>query len=151
MTSTKWWNTCFLLSFPHKTLILTNSHGWECLCGSLGVYWRCSSILLKKKNLTLDALKRVRGTALFYLHLPSPKTAQLKAKRDLHGPHFSQEGKWEHVCEHLGSPVMWGDFKEVHFFLAPSRILGRAAQESRRGWKNRSQRSQRASKGHGSY
>jgi len=37
----------------------------------------------KKKNLRLDALKRVRRTILLYLHYPSHKAAQLSAKRDL--------------------------------------------------------------------
>ena len=68
-----------------------------------------------------------------YSHLPSSKTAQVRVKRDLHGPCYSTEGKSEPVFEHLGSLVLWDVFKKVHFCLAPSRTLGCTAQGGQEG------------------
>lgn len=113
--------------------------------------WNAGGLLEKFQHIVegkmsrLNALKRVRGTASFYSHLPSSKTAQVRAKRDLHGPRYSAEGKSEPVFEHLGSLVLWDVFKEVHFCLAQSRTLGCTAQGGRKNWENSSELCQRAS------
>lgn len=80
-------------------LILTITHGMECLCGRPGVQCRSSSTPLEERNQRLEALKKVRVMVLLYLHHPFPEVAQLSAKRKLLVHDFSWEGKREHASE----------------------------------------------------
>lgn len=50
MSSARWWNMSFLLSFPHRELTLTTTHRQVYLCGSLGAQKRSSSTLMGKKK-----------------------------------------------------------------------------------------------------
>lgn len=84
--------------FPQTIMILTITHGQEYLCGGPGIQWKSFSTLLEQKNLRLDSLKRVRGTAPLYVNHSSPTTAQLRAQRDLLAPWFLPWGKVS-VCE----------------------------------------------------
>lgn len=71
------------------------THRWESLCGSSGFQRKTSSTLLGEKDANLNALKWVGGIVWLYPRRPSPKMAQLRAKRDLLDcPGFILWGEW---------------------------------------------------------
>ena len=70
--------------------------------------------------MNLDALEIVRGTIWLYPCHPSPKVAQLSAKRDHLLP---TEGEREYVSEYLVSTDVQDSAKEVYFSLTPARVL----------------------------
>ena len=48
--SSRWQNRSFLASSPQRTLILTITHAWECLCIGPIVKWRNTSTPLEQKQ-----------------------------------------------------------------------------------------------------
>lgn len=68
------------------------------LSGSPGFQHGSPSTLLGQNNMSLDALKRVRGTVWLYLHHSSPKVEELSVKRDLLSSWFLPQRKVR-VCE----------------------------------------------------
>lgn len=124
-TSSTWQERHFLASSPQRTQILTIAHGQDCLCGSPGVQWSFSTLLVqkKKKNLRLDALKKGWEIVLFSSNYSSPKAAQFSAKTDTLGTRFLLQEKWEHMSECSTSPAMWAPAKETYFGFIPSRML----------------------------
>lgn len=73
----------------------------------------------------LDTLKRVRGTVSLY-HPPSPKVAQLSAKRPP-WPAVSPMGEYKSVWMGAWFPQLGRILPEFHLLLAPSRVLRWAA------------------------
>lgn len=144
---TKWWNKSFLPSSPQRTPILTTTHGWECLCGSLEVQLRSSSTSLEgKKNLRLDALKKVKGTVLLY---PQGGTVQRRERSSwsMISPMGKSESMW--VSTQI-SLIVQDAAKEAHFSLEYCHELYNRGSE--RGWKNGTQGSEyNITKGHRSY
>ena len=60
--------------------------------------------IVEEKNVKIECIEQGKRDSLFYSHLPSSKTAQVRVKRDLHGPHYSPEGKSEPMFEQW---VLW--------------------------------------------
>lgn len=85
---------------PQKNTSLDNHHVQE---SSL----RSSYKTLEQKNLSLDAMMRVRKTIWFFMHQPSPKVAQFSDKKILLGLISLGVGMvCESISEHLASPAM---------------------------------------------
>lgn len=83
------WKRSFL--FSPKNTNFDGHHGREYLCGNSGVQNRVSSTPLQEKpNLSLDTLKRLRGT-ISLTHTSPPKLGQLIVKRDPSLPELTKE------------------------------------------------------------
>lgn len=87
--SPTWQNKSFLLSSPHRTLVLKspiNESTFVKVQESIGEVpahnWR-------GKNPRLDLLKKVKRIVSLYPHHPFPKVVQLSSKKELLGPHLS--------------------------------------------------------------
>lgn len=66
-----------------ELLILTITHRWKYLSENQWVQWRGpKSVLKEDKQTRMDALKRVRRSALLYFCHFSPKAAQLSSEPD---------------------------------------------------------------------
>ena len=93
--SARWRTSRFQFSkYPQVRIPL-----WE-----LGKAARGPSTLMKQKNPRVDTLKRGRIVSP-YLCYPSPKTAQLGAKRDPLSPQSLPQGKWVQASTWL--PRAW--------------------------------------------
>lgn len=117
--------------------------GWES-SGEVSIHsW-------SKNNTRFDALKRIRGTVSFHPHHPSPKVAQLIAKRGLLSLWLLPQGKLR-ASEWVPSfPSYVGHHKRDPFFLISPRILRYAARVGS-VWEKISQASLKALKSHISY
>lgn len=101
---------------------------------------------LEQKNSSVDALETVGGPVSHDLHHPSPKAAQLSAKRNLLGwrAYSSWEAgdcgvggsEWE--CDLLQFPSYVDTAMDTHFFPAPHRVLSPELHDQglRRGWES---------------
>lgn len=85
--SAKWWNS-FLLYWPQRTVSLTITMeesafvAVQASSGEVPAYHRRKK-LKSKKPLRVDGMKKIRGTVSVHGCHPSPKAAQINAKRDL--------------------------------------------------------------------
>lgn len=85
MTSARWYNRSLQNLFPHRNTNFDNHlqmsvHLWEPKKPA-----ESSQHLTGAKYPSLDTLKLVRRAVSLYPHHPSPKTAQLSAKKDPFG------------------------------------------------------------------
>lgn len=121
-----WWGRIILFSdktrvfyhIPQRRLVLTVPYIWEYLCEVQGSSRDISAYLWrkKKKNQRLNTLERVRTIASLYPHHPSPKAAELIAKR----PFWFMISAWREV-EYVGEYPVSPDVKKrpTSFSLYP--------------------------------